>query len=283
MKHRSWSAAEDEVMRRFYPHLAAKDLAGMMRRTVAAVHAHAKQLGLSKAPGFVSEAARRTTLARSPFTPEIVATIERLYPTTLTEDIAAMVGISTARVLAYANKRGWKKTSEFVRETARARTTPDHPMRQTQFQKGLVPWNKGRKGVVGVQEACRATQFKPGQKPHTWVPVGSYRICEGALQRKVNDDPGPTSVRWKPVHRLLWEEANGPVPDGHLVRFKPGMATTVLEQITLERIECVSRVENMRRNTVHNYPPELARLAQLRGAMNRQINARERAMQEKQP
>lgn len=30
----------------------------------------------------------------------------------------------------------------------------------------------------------------------------------------------------------------------------------------------------MRRNTVHNLPPELAKVVQLRGAINRQINKR---------
>jgi hypothetical protein len=35
----------------------------------------------------------------------------------------------------------------------------------------------------------------------------------------------------------------------------------------------MSRAESMRRNSYHNYPKELAQLIQLRGALNRKINA----------
>jgi len=282
-----WTPELDEFLTLLYPDTPAGEIAQVLGVTAAALHARARALGVSKAPGFASEISRRTTLARSPFTPEIIATIERLYPTTLTEELAAMVAMETSRVHAYANSRGWKKTPEFVRETARARSGPDHPMRQTQFKKGLSPWNKGTKGIVGVQEGCRATQFKKGQMAgaaqHNYKPIGTLRInAEGYLERKVTDDPSiVTSRRWVPVSRLVWEAAHGPIPPGHAVVFKPGRQTTDVDAITLDALELLTRAELMRRNSVHTvYPPEVARLAQLRGALNRQINKRSRALQE---
>ncbi len=75
------------------------------------------------------------------------------------------------------------------------------------------------------------------------------------------------------MHRLVWIAANGPVPEGHIVVFKPGRRTTELKEITPDAVELITRVENMRRNTVHaKYPRELARLVQLRGVLSRQIN-----------
>jgi hypothetical protein len=221
--------------------------------------------------------------ARSRFTPEVSEIIELLYPDTVTEAIGELVGMPATRVYAYAHARGWKKTPEFVRETARARAArPDHPMRQHQFPKGHVPANKGSKGIN--YPGMVATQFKKGTRPHTCMPIGSYRICEGALQRKLNDDPGPNNVRWAPVHRLVWEQAHGPVPTGCIVRFKPGQHTTVLAEITLERIECVTLAENMRRNSFRsNYPPEMVQLIQTRGHMNRMINKRQRQLAEEKP
>ncbi len=50
-----------------------------------------------------------------------------------------------------------------------------------------------------------------------------------------------------------------------------------MEHITLDRLECITRRENMARNTVHNLPKELARLVQLQGAVKRQINKRSKA------
>jgi hypothetical protein len=87
---------------------------------------------------------------------------------------------------------------------------------------------------------------------------------------------------WVPVHRLVWIEHHGPIPAGHAVAFKPGQHTSVLEEITLDRLELVSRAELMRRNTYHKYPKEIAQLIQLRGALQRQINKRERQLNEKQ-
>lgn len=50
------------------------------------------------------------------------------------------------------------------------------------------------------------------------------------------------------------------------------MRTAVLDEITLDRVECISLAENMRRNSYHNYPKEIALAIQLRGVLNRKIN-----------
>lgn len=79
------------------------------------------------------------------------------------------------------------------------------------------------------------------------------------------------------MHELVWVEVNGPVPANHYIVFKQGMRTTKLEEITLDRLECISKAENMRRNSYHNYGPEVAKLVQLRGAISRQINKERKA------
>lgn len=272
-----WTPALDEVVSLMFPDTAANAIGELVGATPAAVRQRGAHLGLRKDAGFAAACSRTMNLARSRFTPEISEIIELLYPDTVTQAIADFVGMPLERVHAYAHHQGWKKTPEFVRETARARTGPDHPMRRFQFPKGHVPANKGRRGIS--YPGMEGTQFKKGNRPQTWVPVGSFRICEGALQKKLNDNPGPNRARWFPVHRLMWEAAHGPVPPGHIVRFKPGQATTALEEITLERLECVSYAQNMQRNSFRtNYPPELVKLIQTRGHMQRMINKRQKAL-----
>jgi hypothetical protein len=78
--------------------------------------------------------------------------------------------------------------------------------------------------------------------------------------------------RWTPVARLVWKEANGPIPEGHIVVFKPGQRTAQLELITVDRLECIDRAEHARRNHPRSKSPELARLVQLKGAITRQVN-----------
>lgn len=61
------------------------------------------------------------------------------------------------------------------------------------------------------------------------------------------------------------------MPVGHIIIFKPGMRTTDASLITIDRVECITLAENMRRNMLHRYPQEIVRAIQLRGALNRRI------------
>lgn len=120
-----------------------------------------------------------------------------------------------------------------------------------------------------------ATQFRPGQDPPNTLPIGSYRFDkDGTLQRKINNDKGNNSKRWRGVHELVWIAEHGPVPPKHIVIFKPGRRTAVLEEIILDAVECISLAENMKRNTRHNLPKELSDLIGLRAQITRQINKR---------
>ena len=86
----------------------------------------------------------------------------------------------------------------------------------TQFKKGHVPANKGKKGVCA--EGCKATWFKKGNKSHNWVPIGSERISkDGYIQIKIQD--GKFQHNWRGKHILVWEEHNRPVPKGYAVIF----------------------------------------------------------------
>jgi len=82
------------------------------------------------------------------------------------------------------------------------------------FQKGHVPFNKGKKGNWGYEP----TQFKKGHKPHNYAPVGSERVNgDGYVDIKVADPN-----KWRGKHLVIWEEHNGPVPEGYAVIFGDG-------------------------------------------------------------
>lgn len=84
--------------------------------------------------------------------------------------------------------------------------------RTGRFEKGHVPFNKGKKGLTtgGVE-----TQFKKGNIPHNHREVGTEVINgDGYWQVKIAEP----NV-WKLKHRLVWEQVNGPIPEGHIVIF----------------------------------------------------------------
>lgn len=91
------------------------------------------------------------------------------------------------------------------------------------WEEGHAPWNKGKKGVS--YEGMKATQFKKGNLPQTWVPVGTESLTrDGYIRVKVHDVRGGMSRKgWVEKHVLVWEEHHGrPVPDGHAVIFGDG-------------------------------------------------------------
>lgn len=93
--------------------------------------------------------------------------------------------------------------------------TKNHKIRSGRtgrIEKGHVPWNKGKPFDCPGREA---TQFKKGQMPHNYHPVGTEVVrTDGYLQVKVADPK-----TWKLKHHLVWEEANGPIPKGHMIVF----------------------------------------------------------------
>jgi len=203
------------------------------------------------------------------------------YADSRTADLAEALGLPESTVYRKANDLGLLKTDAYLASEKSGRIQrgkQDPRMAATHFQPGQSPWNKGQHYDAGGRSV--ETRFKPGRPAHEsprYLPIGSLRINkDGVLERKVTDDQALAPARrWVAVHRLVWEAANGPIPADHAVVFLPGRRSTEVNKITLDAVELVSRQELMRRNSVHTrLPPELAQLAQLRGALTRQINRR---------
>lgn len=227
---------------------------------------------------------------RQAWTEQDLDALRRLYADFPGDVVAKVLKRPIGTVYRMARKLGLAKSAEFLASdrSGRIQRATQHPsMVANQFKPGLTPWNKGKHVVAGGRSA--ETRFKPGTMPHTWMPVGSYRVVRNAkrpdqvhVEQKVAETPGPNNLRWTPVTRLVWERAHGPVPEGSIVVFKPGMKTLVPEAITLDRLECITKKENARRNHPRVRDPELGRLVALKGAITRQVNRIKRNAEEQQ-
>ncbi len=199
----------------------------------------------------------------------------RLYSSTPTQRIADQLGRTASSVYNQAFGMGLRKDDEYLGTAGRLRagTCAGEAYR---FRKGNVPHNAGKKGWSGGGQSI-LTRFKPGQLPQQTLPLGTLRMTkDGLLERKVSDS-GAKRQQWRPVQQLVWIKHHGAIPTGHVVAFREGQHSVELEQITIERLELLSRADLMKRNSVHTrYPKEIVRLIQLRGALNRQIRKRER-------
>lgn len=176
--------------------------------------------------------------------------LARVYPTADTAYIAEMFGVSPRALAQRARKEGIRKALGFV---------------GPRFQKGLTPWNKG---LSYCPPGSERGHFQKGSKPQTWKPVGTEKINkDGVLVRKISDT-GAKLEDWQPVHKLVWEQHNGPTPADHIVVF----VDKDKRNFAIENLLLVSRAENMRRNTIHRYPPELVSVMKLAGKLRRKIN-----------
>jgi HNH endonuclease len=210
-------------------------------------------------------------------TPSEQQFVREHFATMQTGIMAAALGVNYHQVCKLAKRLGLHKSESFYAspDSGRLNGTQGAAAR---FQPGHTPANKGKK----CPTAGLATRFTPGRKPeeaHNYKPIGSTKVShDGYLIKKITDDQALVPARrWEAVHRLVWIAANGPIPRGHVIAFKPGMHTTTESDITLDKLELVSRQEWIQRHTYHQYGPEVAELVRLRGAITRQINKRLKA------
>lgn len=216
-------------------------------------------------------------MLRKPWTAAEIELLRRYYPDMITRAIADALDRTERQVYSKAASLGLKKSEAYLASPHACRLRRgDNVGAATRFEKGQTPWNKGKPFKAGGRSA--ETQFKKGEMAgaaqRNYVPIGSLRVTKyGALEQKVTDDPGLyPAKRWRPVAHLVWERERGPIPGGHIVRFKPGLHTVIYDEITVDRLECITKAENMRRNTLHRYPKEIADVIRARGVLNRRIN-----------
>jgi len=176
---------------------------------------------------------------------EIVDKIVAEYPHTDTKELAAKYGVSITTCYHIAGNRKIRKTAEiYAAMLERTNKNLLESGKVHRYKKGQPAWNKGQ-----YMRMNPATEFKKGQMPHNYKPVGSERITkDGYRERKVAD-----SKKWKGVHIIVWEQHHGPVPPKHKIVFK----TSDRLNCDISNLEMISYKEAMLRNTIQRYPQEI--------------------------
>lgn len=133
------------------------------------------------------------------------------------------------------------------------------------FAKGNVSHNKGKKGWCAP--GSEAGWFKKGAVPANVAEVGTTRETEdGYLEMKMK----PGMRQWRLLQRVIWERCNGKIPTGMVVSFLDGNK----KNINIKNLVLYTNAENLQRNSIHQYPKEIAALVQLKSQISRQINKR---------
>lgn len=194
--------------------------------------------------------------------------LKERFPFTKTIDICKELDRSYRSVAAQANILGLKKDSEFLKAQLKlGYAALLEKGAAYRFKKGDKPVNKGKKQHEYMSpeaiERTAKTRFKKGQLPPNTHYDGHERVSvEGYVEIRV------ALGFYKLKHRLVWEQHHGHIPEGMIVVFKDGNR----QNCDINNLELISKKENMARNTIHNYPEEIAKTVQLMGVVTRKIN-----------
>ena len=176
------------------------------------------------------------------------------YPHISTRAIAEFLGLSVRAVYAHANALGIKKSQEFLMSERSGRLNKKlaEVGRRYRFKKGHVPANKGSKMSPAVRERIKHTWFKKGHEPYNTKHDGYISIrkdSHGRPYAHIRLSKGKFDL----LHRHIWQQHYGPVPEGKIIVFKNGSTY----DFRIENLEMITQEENMRRNSRHNYPLDI--------------------------
>lgn len=180
-----------------------------------------------------------------------------MYPDESTKAIAEELGLSVAQVHHYADKLKVKKSEEYLNNwSLSGRGRMIEAGKAHRFTKGHKSWNKNKnpKDYMPAESYAKITktQFKKGGLP----PNTKH---DGAISLR-HDKTGVSyyyyriaKAKWILYHQKIYQDAYGPIPKNHIIVFKDRNPMNV----SLDNLECITRIENMRRNTFHRLSPEI--------------------------
>ena len=163
------------------------------------------------------------------YPPEMGDYIREIAEGRLSSEITEMVnerfgpGTITVRGL-----RSWKKNNKVRSGAHLGRLKP-----------GCMSPNKGKHWddflSPEAQQRVLKNLFPKGHVPANIAKIGEIRVnTDGYLVKKVQDF-GNQQKRWRFLHRLVWEEHNGPIPKGCVISFADGnKQNCAIENLVLE-------------------------------------------------
>jgi hypothetical protein len=246
-----------------YPHHPTWAVAELLNRSIASVKSKAGVLNLRK-PG------------RQVWTAEELDLLRKLYADHSSAEIAQRVGRSVGKVYQAAARLGLQKSAKYMAHNVGFVLQPGIGAAY-RFPKGHAPANKGLRRPGYAPGRMAQTQFKKGQRAGAaeklWKPVGTIVADpEGYLRIKVRErvngqPPGWSKEIWPLLHWRVYEQHKGPIPKGHKVVFRDRNRS----HCEIENLELITDGEMMRRNSIHNLPPELKQVIVLNGALKRRL------------
>jgi len=175
--------------------------------------------------------------------------------------LAKEIGVSGGRIKRFLIKEGLEVSQELRQQRLKA----------SQYSKGAISFNKGKKQTDYMTQAqinkTKATRFKKGNIPANHKPVGSERslLKGGYIEIKVLE---PNI--WKLKQRWIYEKQYKiQLTSNDVIIFKDGN----ILNFEISNLQKITKTENMYRNSIHKYPPEIIPSLVLINKINKQLKS----------
>jgi len=130
--------------------------------------------------------------------------------------------------------------------------------RTGRFVKGAAPWSKGKK--IGNNPGSARTQFKKGVAPANAKGPGHESVGDDGYVWIVTDrrNPWTGASTWRVhKHRWVWEQTNGPIPKGMVLKCKGDVLNTDPSNWELVPRGVLPRLNGKRGRGYDHAPPEV--------------------------
>ncbi len=192
-----------------------------------------------------------TTKKRRPWTACEEEYLRKVYPNRSNADLAEFLHRSPRAIQLKAFTLGIQKSPEYMESSG---------FKRNQFKKGRTPFNKGRSrcfwATAEAEQRMAKGQFKKGEcratNPNSRKnkPIGHERLYSDGYVWIIT----PNGRKQK--HRWVWEQAHGPIPKDHCIKFRDGDTTNC----TLENLYMVSRSDHARETRAAMTPEKKAEI-----------------------
>lgn len=179
------------------------------------------------------------------------------YADESTKLLAKELGISINQVYRIADKLKLKKSKEYLdNPELSGRGKILEAGKAHRFKKGHESWNKGIRPQDYMKPESYAkltkTQFKKGGLPGNTKHDGAITLRHDKTGKKYLYIR-IAKAKWVLYHQKIYQDAHGPIPKSHIIVFKDRNPFNT----SLDNLECITKAENMLRNSLHRLSPEV--------------------------
>lgn len=223
MQKRILSPDEQQIVFDLFADMPTKQLAEQLGISFNTLTGFAYRRKLKKSDSYKEAdkdrhlAQLRSVIMKTILSEEDHAFFVEYFPTNTNKFIGDYLGMKIGTVSNYAERHGLKKDPDYVKKLQeKSAATLISTGASHRFKKGNKPHNYNYKVSEETYKKMAGTMFKKGQPPSTAYPIGhEAKCCYGYWRIKTEQ-----GLLYK--HKYLWEQANGPIPDGFSVVFVNG-------------------------------------------------------------